>query len=251
MTKRKKREIQNGLAAMGNRKISPSNPRTPTTMSLFFASISGSDLKKEVARNVLTSMKTDTVDIFISGPFRNVKSGKSSWIVVFGDYGSAWTLKSQFIKGYIGTLLTKVNRPNIDTGHSSSYYDINIRKYEYGEESVWKRKEQNKTTKRLSLVYTCDSNNEKNGKLGLIEAVEFLFWSMKKREINPIGCLVVEFLKEHASALYSYLLKKKRMRTWSLKTSRLILISISVLDLLFIGMIVLIIRWWIMTLFAC
>ena len=174
-----------------------------------FASISGSDLKKEVARNVLTSMKTDTVDIFISGPFRNVKSGKSSWIVVFGDYGSAWTLKSQFIKGYIGTLLTKVNRPNIDTGHSSSYYDINIRKYEYGEESVWKRKEQNKTTKRLSLVYTCDSNNEKNGKLGLIEAVEFLFWSMKKREINPIGCLVVEFLKEHASALYSYLLKKK------------------------------------------
>ena len=41
------------------------------------------------------------------------------------------------------------------------------------------------------------------------------------------------------------------MRTSSLKTSRLILISISVLDLLFIGMIVLIIGWWIMTLFAC
>ena len=117
-----------------------------------FASISGSDLKKEVARNVLTSMKTDTVDIFITGPFRNVKSGKSTWIVVFGDYGSAWTLKSQFIKGYVGTLLTKVNRPNIDTGHSSSYYDINICKYEYGEESVWKRKEQNKTTKRLSFT---------------------------------------------------------------------------------------------------
>ena len=73
---------------------------------------------------------------------------------------------------------------------------------------------------------------------------------MKKREINPIGPLVLEFLKEHASALYSYLLKKKRMRSWSLKTSRLILISISMLDLFFIGMIVLIIGWWIMTLFA-
>jgi hypothetical protein len=60
---------------------------------------------------------------------------------------AAWTLKSQFVKGYVGTLLTKVNRPNIDTGHSSSYYDINIRKYEYGEESVWKRKEQNKPQK--------------------------------------------------------------------------------------------------------
>ena len=106
-------------------------------------------------------MKTDTVNIFITGPFRNVKYGKSTWIGVFGDYGSAWTLKSQFIKGYIGTLLTKVNKPNIDTGHSSLYYDINICKYEYGKESVWKRKEQNRTTKRLTFVYTCDSNNKK------------------------------------------------------------------------------------------
>ena len=105
-------------------------------------------------------MKTDTVDIFITGPFRNVKSGKSTWIGVFGDYGSAWALKSQFIKGCIGTLLTKFNKPNIDTDHSR-YYDINIRKYEYGKESVWKCKEQNKTNKRLSFVYTCDSNNEK------------------------------------------------------------------------------------------
>ncbi len=98
-------------------------------------------------------MNTDTVNIFITGPFCNVKYGKSTWIGVFGDYGSAWTLKSQFIKGYIGTLLTKFNKPNIDTGHSSSYYDINICKYKYGEESVWKRKEQNKTIKRLTFVY--------------------------------------------------------------------------------------------------
>ncbi len=39
-------------------------------------------------------MKTDTVEIFITGPFRNTKAGKSTWIAVFGDYGSAWTLKS-------------------------------------------------------------------------------------------------------------------------------------------------------------
>ena len=34
-----------------------------------FASINGDDLKKEVAKNVKSSMKTDTVDIFITGPF--------------------------------------------------------------------------------------------------------------------------------------------------------------------------------------
>ncbi len=72
-----------------------------------FNTICGNDLKKEIAKNVKLSMKTDTVDIFITGPFRNAKTGKSSWIIVCRDYGSAWTLKSQFIKGYIGTLLTK------------------------------------------------------------------------------------------------------------------------------------------------
>ncbi len=32
---------------------------------------------------------------------------------------------------------------------------------------------------------------------------------MKKRDINPIGSLVLEYLNDHALALYEYLLKKK------------------------------------------
>ncbi len=154
-------------------------------------------------------MKTDTVDIFITGPFCNAKTGKSYWIIVCGDYGSALTLKSQFIKGYIETLLTKIQKPTIDIGHSSSYYDINIRKYEFGNESVWRHKEQSKTTKRLSFVYTCDTANKRNGKQGLIKAIKFLFMLMKKCDINPIGPLAINYLKEHASSLYEYLLKKK------------------------------------------
>ncbi len=154
-------------------------------------------------------MKTDTVDIFITGPFCNAKTSKSYWIIVCGDYGSAWTLKSQFIKGYIGTLLTKIQKPTINIGHSSLYYDINIRKYEFGKESVWRHKEQSKTTKRLSFVYTCDTAIKRNGKQGLIKAIKVLFMSMKKREINPIGPFVIEYLKEHALSLYEYLLKKK------------------------------------------
>jgi hypothetical protein len=125
-------------------------------------------------------MKMDTVAIFITGPFCNAKTGKSYWIIVFGDYGSAWTLKSQFIKGYIGTVPTKIKKPNINIGHFSSYYDINICKYEFGKESVWRHKEQSKTTKRLSFVYTCDTANKRNGKQGVIEAIKFLFMSMKK-----------------------------------------------------------------------
>jgi hypothetical protein len=58
-------------------------------------------------------------------------------------------------------------------------------------------------------VYTCDTANKRNGKHGLIKAIKFLFMSMKKRDINPIGPLVINYLKEHASSLYEYLLKKK------------------------------------------
>jgi hypothetical protein len=36
-----------------------------------FDSISGNDLKREVAKKVMSSMKSDSVDIFITGPFRN------------------------------------------------------------------------------------------------------------------------------------------------------------------------------------
>ncbi len=174
-----------------------------------FNAICGNDLKKEVAKNVKLSMKTNTVDIFITGPFHNAKTGKSYWIIVCGDYGSAWTLKSQFIKGYIGTVLTKIKKLSIYIGHSSSYYDINIPKYEFGKESVWRHKEQSKTTKRLSFVYTCDTANKRNGNQDVIKAIKFLFMSMKKCEINPIEPLVLEYIKDHASAFYEYLLKKK------------------------------------------
>ncbi len=79
---------------------------------LLFSKPSVEMISKEVAKNVKFSMKMDTVDIFITGPFRNAKTGKSYWIIVCRDYGSAWTLQSQFIKGYIGTVLTKNQKPN-------------------------------------------------------------------------------------------------------------------------------------------
>ncbi len=137
----------------------------------------------------------DTVDIFITGPFCNAKTGKSSWIIVCGDYGSAWTLKSQFIKGCIGTLLTKIKKPTINIDHSSFFYDINICKYEFGTESVWRHKEQSRTTKRLSVVYTCDTANKRNDKQGVIEAIKFLFMTMKKHESTKSGLLFLNTSK--------------------------------------------------------
>ncbi len=216
-----------------------------------FNTICGNGLKKEVAKNVKLPMKMDTVDIFITGPFCNAKTGKSSWIIVCRDYRSAWTLKSQFIKGYIGTLLTKIKKLTINIDHSSSFYDINIPKYEFGTESVWRRKEQSKTTKRLSFVYTCDTAHKRNGKQGVIKAIQFLFMMMKKHETNPIGPLVLEFLKDHASALYEYLLKKKPNEELVAKDLTDDIDKHFHAGFFSIGMIVLITGWWITTLFAC
>ena len=169
---------------------------------------------------------------------------------MFGDYGSAWTLKSQFLKGYIATLLTKFKLSNINASQAGSYYDINICKYEYGNESSWRRKDGSKTIKRLSFAYTCNTTNKKSGKQGLMDAVQFFFLCMKKRDKNPIGSLLVDHLKEHLASLYDYLLKKNQMKSKLPRTSRTILTSIIVLDSCFIGMIVLITGWWTMTLFA-
>ena len=76
------------------------------------------------------------------------------------------------------------------------------------------------------------------------------FMTMKKRNINPIGPLVIDFIKEHASSLNNYLLKRNRIRSSLPRISQMILTSISALDLFFIEMIVSITGWWIMTLFA-
>ncbi len=100
-------------------------------------------------------------------------------------------------------------KSTIDIGHSDTYHDINIGKLELGKESVWRHKDQSKTIKRLSFVYTCNISNERNGKQGIIEAIKFLFMTMKKHDINPIGPLVIDYIKEHAPSLYEYLLKKK------------------------------------------
>jgi hypothetical protein len=102
-----------------------------------------------------------------------------------------------------------MKKPSFDISHANSYYDINMRKNEFGKESVWRCNAKIKTIKRLSFVYSCDISKESHGKQGVIDRIKFLFMSMKKRENNPMGPLVVEYLKDHAWSLYEYLLRRK------------------------------------------
>jgi hypothetical protein len=63
--------------------------------------------------------------------------------------------------------------------------------------------------KRVLFVYSCNINDLENAKIGLKEAIEFFFMVVKKQNINPIGPLVLDYLKESLSGLYKYLMKDR------------------------------------------
>ncbi len=57
-----------------------------------FKSICGGNSWKKIAQN--NTFKSNPVDIHITGSFRNKKSGKSYWVIVYGDSGKAYVLLS-------------------------------------------------------------------------------------------------------------------------------------------------------------
>jgi hypothetical protein len=64
------------------------------------------------------------LEVNVSGPFQNSKSGKSHWIVVFGDNGQTWLIKPEFVTGYLQCLLADIET-NIDILHCETYCEIN------------------------------------------------------------------------------------------------------------------------------
>jgi hypothetical protein len=100
---------------------------------------------------------------------------------------------------------------NID--HCNTYFDIGICNNEYGPKSLWKRCSPNQASKTpqpvkmMSFVYSCDTNEENSGKEGLIDLINFFFMSMKKHEMNPIGPLLLEYLKDNTEGLCKHLMK--------------------------------------------
>ncbi len=138
------------------------------------------DLKLKVAENVNKLSKTNSIGVYITGPFCNIKTHKSHWVVVYGDNGNAWMLKSEFTHGYLLAVLPGQRQSIIDINHCHTYEDIHIRKDEFGPESVWRCRssttgQKNRTIPRISFVYSCDTTNEKIGKQGISEAVKIFF----------------------------------------------------------------------------
>ncbi len=154
-------------------------------------------MKKKLADTAVNHFKQNSVDVHITGPFHH--SGKSHWVVVYGENKEAFMLKAQFISVYISCLLrdwVKVTKSHINIDHCKRYYDIDICKHQFSSESLWKRaKEKKSPVKKISFVYSYDTKiGDTAGKEELMDAIRFFFMSMKERVDNPIGPLLLNYL---------------------------------------------------------
>jgi hypothetical protein len=114
-------------------------------------------LKLRVAENVKKSLKTNSIGVYITGSFcSSGKTCKSHWVVVYGDNGNVWMLKSEFIHGYLSAVLPSHRQSIIDINHCHFYEDIHIHEDEFGPESVWRHRssttgQKNRTIPRIHL----------------------------------------------------------------------------------------------------
>jgi hypothetical protein len=82
---------------------------------------------KSVSENLKENTKKSAIiDIYVSGPFCNQKTGLMHWSVIYGSLGAAWLIMSSFIGGCVRSVLTSLNFRNNDILHTESYYDSYI-----------------------------------------------------------------------------------------------------------------------------
>jgi hypothetical protein len=180
--------------------------------------VCGNDLKKEVSTYITKKNKTEPIEVDVCGPFMNSKSKKGSFVVIFGALKKAWTLKPLFLRSYLGTLVEKLNSRNdtsINVEHCETYYEFNIKKMEFGNESLWlrlppKNGKPGNTVKRLSFVLSFDDTDSSQGLEMVKDALEFLAFTMKKRETGPVGGLLLNYLKDHAEGLYRFVTERQQ-----------------------------------------
>jgi hypothetical protein len=111
-----------------NSNLSP-NPDDP------MVDIFNNEFAYSVCDNTKEAYKsTKIIDIFVSGPFQNRRSGFTYCSVIYGDQEARF-LKSNYIKGFVRLVLSSLKFRNEELLRCGSYKDINIRKVEFGEES--------------------------------------------------------------------------------------------------------------------
>jgi hypothetical protein len=118
-----------------------SNVNTKFDVDADVFDLCGGTFKEELSTNISKAIKSNALDVYVTGPFNNLKTGKKHFAVIFGSFLKGWPLKYSFLCGYLHTLASKVNSmkdSKIDTSHCQSHTEINIRKHEFGAGNLWR-----------------------------------------------------------------------------------------------------------------
>jgi hypothetical protein len=122
-------------------KYKSSNVNTKFDVDADVFDLCGETFKEELSTNISKAIKSNALDVYVTGPFNNLKTGKKHFAVIFGSFLKGWPLKDSFLCGYLHTLASKMNSMKdfkIDTSHCQSYIEINIRQHEFGAENLWR-----------------------------------------------------------------------------------------------------------------
>jgi hypothetical protein len=155
--------------------------------------IFNNEFANSVCDNTIEASKsTKIIDIFVSGLFRNKRSGFTYWSVIYGDQ-EAWFLTSNFMKGFVRLVLSSLKFRIEVLLHCGSYKDNNICKNEFGKESKWKhvvkRNEKVKTVPRMSFVFGCKTTEAATAVNCMRHILDKCTWSLKTRKHHPMGPL--------------------------------------------------------------
>ncbi len=57
----------------------------------------GGTFKEELSTNIRKAIKSNALDVYVTGPFNNLKTGKSHFVVIFISFLKRWPLKDSFL----------------------------------------------------------------------------------------------------------------------------------------------------------
>lgn len=155
-----------------------------------------------------------SVEVIVSHPFIDRKQNIVHWKVVLGIMGPVWYLKYDFLRDIITVLRKRKGEPLPKA--IESLHEISVRKEEYGEESVYRRRKptpknmKGGTLSRIAFNIELPLVSQSLFNSHLNESLELIFGVMKQRKKNNAGELILQWAgNESGQGLYGYLLTQK------------------------------------------
>ena len=82
-------------------KYKSSNVNTKFDVDADVFDLCGRTFKEVLSTNISKVIKSNALDVYVTGPFNNLKTRKSHFIVIIESFLKGWPLKDSFLHGYL------------------------------------------------------------------------------------------------------------------------------------------------------